>query len=129
MKNVDIFELTNANSEFYDGLYIDFIYRNMYANEKICTGSGRATLVVFKGVGGLEVKYSVRNKTVPIHFSKSTVSGFLWGLLLTTETPQNAGKALLSLPTGGSSMQQTKLLQEARFQESTVAKLFCAFGV
>ena len=44
---------------FYDGLYIDLIYQNMQLNEKIFTWSERETVVVFEGVGGLEVKDSV----------------------------------------------------------------------
>ena len=44
---------------FYDGVYIDFIYQNMRLNEKIFTRPERQSVVVSEGVEGLEVNHSV----------------------------------------------------------------------
>ena len=38
---------------FYDGVYIGFIYQNMRLNEKIFTWAEGQSVVVFEGVGGL----------------------------------------------------------------------------
>ena len=44
---------------FYDGVYIDFIYQNMHLNEKSFTRPERQSVVVSEGVEGLEVNHSV----------------------------------------------------------------------
>ena len=40
---------------FYDEVYIDFIYQNMRLNEKIFTRPERQSVVFSEGVEGLEV--------------------------------------------------------------------------
>ena len=47
---------------FYDGVYIDFIYQNMRLNEKIFTRPERQSVVVSEGVEGLEVNHSVLSR-------------------------------------------------------------------
>ena len=54
------FEPTNENfRNFYDGLYTGPIYQNMHLKEKNFAEPERKLVVVFEGVGGLEVKDSV----------------------------------------------------------------------